>query len=162
MKHRMPAAHDMHPNVTPLIDIVMCLIIFYMLVAKIGVATGARQDISLPQSTQGRQLEDMGNTVTLNVMNRGLETIVTALDPSANGGLGGEVTLPILEAGGRRPLTDFLKKMKGNNKDFKVIIRADENLNYQYIEPVLQVCTIEVKVKTTNYATRKVTAERAG
>jgi biopolymer transport protein ExbD len=33
----MPAAHATHPNVTPLIDIVMCLIIFYMLVAKIGV-----------------------------------------------------------------------------------------------------------------------------
>ena len=38
--HKMPAAHASHPNVTPLIDIVMCLIIFYMLVAKIGVNTG--------------------------------------------------------------------------------------------------------------------------
>ena len=39
-RHKMPDAHADHPNVTPLIDVVMCLFIFYMLVAKIGVNTG--------------------------------------------------------------------------------------------------------------------------
>ena len=39
-------------NVTPLIDVVMCLIIFFMLVAKIGVDTGADQRISIPASLQ--------------------------------------------------------------------------------------------------------------
>ena len=35
MKRRhLQESHAAHPNVTPLIDIVMCLIIFYMLVAK--------------------------------------------------------------------------------------------------------------------------------
>jgi len=40
-------------NVTPLIDIVMCLIIFFMLVAKIGVDTGADRRITIPASLQG-------------------------------------------------------------------------------------------------------------
>ena len=42
-KHHMPESHAAHPNVTPLIDVVMCLIIFFMLVAKIGVSTGAEK-----------------------------------------------------------------------------------------------------------------------
>ena len=39
-KHHMPEMKEGGVNVTPLIDIVMCLIIFYMLVAHIGVDTG--------------------------------------------------------------------------------------------------------------------------
>ena len=68
-KAGMPKSHDMHPNVTPLIDIVMCLIIFYMLVAKIGVSTGAdTKNIQLPPSLMGIKLTDLGNTVTLNIL----------------------------------------------------------------------------------------------
>ena len=40
-KRRMPDMKEGGVNVTPLIDIVMCLIIFFMLVAKIGVTSGA-------------------------------------------------------------------------------------------------------------------------
>ena len=82
--HKMPAAHASHPNVTPLIDIVMCLIIFYMLVAKIGVNTGQDAKIELPISLQGTMLKDMGNTVTLNIARppTGDEPLVSMLDPS--------------------------------------------------------------------------------
>ena len=41
-KHHIPDSHSAHPNVTPLIDIIMCLIIFFMLVAKIGAEYVAR------------------------------------------------------------------------------------------------------------------------
>jgi biopolymer transport protein ExbD len=49
-QHRMPAIREGGVNVTPLIDIVMCLIIFFMLVAKIGVDTGADRNIDIPTS----------------------------------------------------------------------------------------------------------------
>ena len=65
-KVHIPEAHVSHPNVTPLIDIVMCLIIFFMLVAKIGVSTGAEQ-MDIPASILGTDIQDMGNTLTLNV-----------------------------------------------------------------------------------------------
>src|SRR3954471_18063771 len=65
-KFHIPDAHVSHPNVTPLIDIVMCLIIFFMLVAKIGVSTGA-EAMDIPASIWGTDIQDMGNTLTLNV-----------------------------------------------------------------------------------------------
>src|SRR5215207_9617823 len=66
-RQRMPDIQEGNVNVTPLIDIVMCLIIFFMLVAKIGVDTGADQAIVIPTSFQGLAIEDMGNTLTLNI-----------------------------------------------------------------------------------------------
>src|SRR3954468_17646542 len=76
----MPDAHSTHPNVTPLIDVVMCLIVFFMLVAKIGVSTGAEASITIPASNIGQELKDLGNTLTLNVR-EGLEhqPFITAL-----------------------------------------------------------------------------------
>ena len=148
--HKMPAAHATHPNVTPLIDIVMCLIIFYMLVAKIGVNMGHDAKIELPTSLLGITLKDLGNTVTLNVARppSGDEPLVTMLDPSS----GQMVDLKIID-GTKRPLQTFLKKLKGENAEFKVIIRGDQNLEYRYLEPVLITCS-EAAVKNVNFAAR--------
>src|ERR1700710_2388017 len=65
-KRHIPESHTAHPNVTPLIDIVMCLIIFFMLVAKIGVSTGAEK-IEPPETLLGVKIKDIGNTLILNV-----------------------------------------------------------------------------------------------
>src|SRR6266576_1506756 len=67
IRRGMPEIKEGNVNVTPLIDIVMCLIIFFMLVAKIGVDTGADRRITIPASLQGLEIKDMGNTLTLNV-----------------------------------------------------------------------------------------------
>jgi biopolymer transport protein ExbD len=148
--HKLPAVHASHPNVTPLIDIVMCLIIFYMLVAKIGVNTGQDAKIELPTSLLGIQLKDMGNTVTLNIARppSGDEPVVTTLNPQT----GQMEDLKILD-GTKRPLSAFLKLLKGQNAEFKVIIRADQNLDYRFIEPVLIICA-EAAVKNVNFAAR--------
>ena len=55
----MPEIREGGVNVTPLIDIVMCLIIFFMLVAKIGVDTGADRNIDIPTSILGTDIKDM-------------------------------------------------------------------------------------------------------
>src|SRR3954453_14703361 len=97
---RMPDIKEGGVNVTPLIDVVMCLIIFFMLVAKIGVDTGADQRISIPSSLQGTDIKDMGNTLTLNVQPGPIDQpMVTALV----GGVVQEVKL-VDSATGKKPL----------------------------------------------------------
>ena len=145
---RMPVSSVTHPNVTPLIDIVMCLIIFYMLVAKIGIKTGADAKIDLPVSMQGIQLKDLGNTVTLNVSAAGEQPLITTLNPAS-----GETEEMKVVDGTKRPLKAFLQLLRGQNQNFKVIIRGDQNLDYRYLEPVLIVCA-EAQVKDVNFATR--------
>ena len=56
MKRKIPESHVSHPNVVPLIDIIMCLIIFFMLVAKIGVNNGEDDSVKIPFGLLGKEL----------------------------------------------------------------------------------------------------------
>jgi biopolymer transport protein ExbD len=156
----IPPAHNDHPNVTPLIDVVMCLIIFYMLVAKIGVATGIDEKVELPASIIGMKLEDVGNTINLNVSEGfvherlGPIPTVTTLDPST----GNLVEVKVLTEAAERPLEKFLTRMKQQNPNFSVNVRADAKLAYRYLEPVLITCA-NAGVKNVNYAAKQAQAE---
>src|SRR6266581_988243 len=66
-KHSMPDMKEGGVNVTPLIDVVMCLIIFFMLVAKIGVSNGIDKKVDAPQTYLGKSITDMGNSLALNL-----------------------------------------------------------------------------------------------
>lgn len=65
--HKMPEMKEGGVNVTPLIDVVMCLIVFFMLVARIGVATGASKAMLLPETIIGTKIEMLGDNLVLNV-----------------------------------------------------------------------------------------------
>jgi biopolymer transport protein ExbD len=163
-RQRMPDVKEGNVNVTPLIDIVMCLIIFFMLVAKIGVDTGADQAIVIPTSFQGLEIQDMGNTLTLNV-----RPIAGSDQPMVSALVGGVVEeLKMVDPiTGYRPLLVTLKSFRfgkdlkqggtsenADNPEFKVIIRGEESMGYQYLEPVLITCA-EARVKNVNFNTKR-------
>lgn len=161
-KISMPSAHVSHPNVTPLIDIVMCLIIFFMLVAKIGVSTGA-EAMDIPASIMGVDISDMGNTLTLNVRPGAVdEPQVTALVKS--GGGTGEARATELKlrdpSSGQNQLLNTLKMYRKQNDQFKVIIRGEADMPYRFLEPVLVACA-DANVRNVNFNTKKIT-ERIG
>jgi biopolymer transport protein ExbD len=149
----MPDVKEGGVNVTPLIDIVMCLIVFFMLVAKIGVSTGADRDIKIPETVLGVKIEDIGNALTLNVKpGVGDDPFVTAL-------IAGEVKeLKLVENRGGQlesPLVNLLKAAREANKDFKVIIRGERDMPYKYLEPVLSACS-QANASNINFNTKVV------
>lgn len=162
--HRgMPEVKEGNVNVTPLIDVVMCLIIFFMLVAKIGVDTGADRRITIPASLQGLDIKDMGNTLTLNVQAGSADQpmISTLIDGQVQ-----EIKL-VDPANGQKPLLNTLLKFRfgkdlrpggvkdsADNPEFKIILRGDEEMGYKFLEPVLITCA-EANVKNVNFNTRK-------
>jgi biopolymer transport protein ExbD len=161
-KRRMPPVHDAHPNVTPLIDIVMCLIVFFMLVAKIGVSTGAEAMI-IPATLTGTDIRNLGNTLTLNVRaGAGDDPYITALVGTVKEELG------VRGAPGRKLLADLLKTYRfgpdrkqgggDDNPSFSIVIRAEENLQYRFLEPVLTAAA-EASVSQVSFNTRKVTVQ---
>src|SRR3954451_7204714 len=120
-RHRMPDVKEGGVNVTPLIDVVMVLIVFFMLVAKIGVTTGADASIDPPETILGVSLKDLGNTLTLNVRGgpRLEEPIVTAL---AEQGDREPREIKIVERRGGnvdKPLERALSYFRQNNPDAK-------------------------------------------
>ena len=109
-RHHIPESHGNHPNVTPLIDIVMCLIIFFMLVAKIGVNTGDDPSIAIPATVLGKDLADRGQALTLNVRpGVGDDPMVTAI---VEGGGQPQEIKRIDTVTNTRPLLEVLKKIK--------------------------------------------------
>ncbi len=158
MRKGMPESHVAHPNVTPLIDVVMCLIIFFMLVAKIGVTSGA-EEMSLPKAILGQDIKDLGNTLTLNIRNINQPLpMVTALLPGENETR--ELKFEENRGGATvRPLFEILKAARANNTEFKVILRAPTDMPYRLLEPVLFVAA-EANVKNVNFATETVTGKK--
>jgi biopolymer transport protein ExbD len=150
-------------NVTPLIDIVMCLIIFFMLVAKIGVDTGADRNIDIPMSIMGQDIKDMGNTLVLNVVNgpTGVpdpQPIVTAL---VHGQMIGLKMNDFVNGKPHDQLLDTLKMFRHGdgvkmppNPDFKVVIRGDKSLTYRFLAPVLMDCNL-AQVKSFAFNTKQ-------
>jgi biopolymer transport protein ExbD len=155
-KRHIPESHSAHPNVTPLIDIIMCLIIFFMLVAKIGITTGAEK-IAIPTTVLGTKIDDMSNTLTLNIPDKltaDLPMVSAMVKPPG----GGEPALRPLNLQdkdtGQDLLLNTLKYYKSQNPQFKVIIRANANLDWRFIEPVLLDCTA-AGVRSINFNTAK-------
>jgi biopolymer transport protein ExbD len=155
-KRHIPESHSAHPNVTPLIDIIMCLIIFFMLVAKIGVTTGAEK-IDIPTTVLGSKIDDMSNTLTLNIPDKLTADlpIVNAMVKPSGGGDAAMTMLPLQDpVTGQNKLKNTLVYYKSQNPQFKVIIRANANLDWRFIEPVLLTCT-DAGVRSINFNTAK-------
>jgi biopolymer transport protein ExbD len=138
MKSRhMPEMKEGGVNVTPLIDIVMVLIIFFMLVAKIGVSRGEDESIQLPSAILGVSLDSLSNTLTLNVhYNKGGD------EPLVTAQVRGEMReIPIskkLASGTDPELERVLKEFHEINKDkSNIILHADRDLPYSQLETVL-------------------------
>jgi biopolymer transport protein ExbD len=179
-RHSMPDMKEGGVNVTPLIDIVMCLIIFFMLVAKIGVTSGADPNIKPPSTLLGAKIEDMGNTFTINVRDwaqvhkEAVEAAnktgvapppiptpfelqhprVRALVKDKASGKEVETELQIISTQGQRELRDVLAALVKNNPKLRVIILADKDIRYELLQQILIDCSM-AKVKDFNFETAK-------
>jgi biopolymer transport protein ExbD len=163
---RIPKIAEAGVNVTPLIDVVMCMIVFFMLAAKIGIDTGIDRTINLPTSVVETDIKslDMGNSLTLNIRPGAAD------QPEVTALLHGHFQeLRLTEPGtDRHPLADSLRYFRygrdllpggwGVNSDnpaFNVIIRGERDMDYKFLEPVLMACA-QANVKSVSFQTQAV------
>jgi biopolymer transport protein ExbD len=150
----MPEMKEAGVNVTPLIDVVMCLIIFFILVAKIGVSTGLDKKIDAPSTYLGVNITDLGNALALNLYPK-----AGADEPQILVDLKGERQKELKlqdNKGGKlvHPLREVLQDLKKERGEkFKVIINADKGMRYAQLQLVLQACA-EAGVSSVNFATK--------
>ena len=153
-RHRMPEVKESSPNVTPLIDIVMVLIIFFMLVAKIGVTRGEDQDIALPSAILGKSLESLGPTLTLNV-----HWARNSDEPTIYAMVGSDKKQLHVRRVTRSGNTDdeLARVLDAFQKQYRdkatVIIRADKDMPYWQLEMVLLACA-QGKINNVTYETK--------
>ncbi|MBY0311566.1 MAG: biopolymer transporter ExbD [Phycisphaerales bacterium] len=117
-------------NVTPLIDVVMCLIIFFLIVGKLATDRGL--PVNLPRTGVGQE-EQSASLLVVTVVKLGAD------EPKTGWGAYGIR----VQADGRT--LDFPKDLEtavrgklAGNPSASVQVRADRELPYGAIEPVLR------------------------
>lgn len=149
-----PTSHGV--NVTPLIDVVMCLIIFFLIVGKLAADDRAR--VNLPVSSIGRGDRDPA-------------ALVLTITPDATsnlrwGGVQARVLVGGQEAGDPREIEAILRDraemnlaaigLPGNDLSrTPVVIRADRGVPFAAVEPVLAACSA-LGITKVDYATERV------
>lgn len=119
-------------NLTPMIDVVMCLIVFYLIVGKL--AADQRATIRLPLSSTGVE-EKTQDTVIINVL-PGPRFVIGTQDVSAE-------NLKVA-------IRDYLQE----KKDVVVEIRGSRDLNFGPVAQAMRACK-EAGVESVRLATEK-------
>jgi biopolymer transport protein ExbD len=121
----LPASHAGKINVTPLIDVVMCLIIFYLLVGRLAMDRQA--GVRLPGSAIGVEEKGSSSLVINVMMGEGSVPARVMIDGRA-------IDAPTLK--------ERLALYAGASPEAVplVQIRADRRLAYASVSPVLAAC----------------------
>jgi biopolymer transport protein ExbD len=139
--------HDEHVNVTPLIDVIMCLIIFFLCCSTLAKSE-ANDQVQIPRAKLGQEMPEQRGRLLINLLPR-----TRMADGAVNPGDEPDVIIrgqPVALA----DLTGFLRKEKQETPDIKIILRADEQLTYNWISPVLISC-VQANITSVNFSTRK-------
>jgi biopolymer transport protein ExbD len=130
-------------NVTPLIDVVMCLIVFFLIVGKL--AHDQRVRIDLPQSSTG-VAEKTGDVLIINVVPRG--AAAQSSDP------GFRVIIDAAEVP-PQSLELAIREKLSSRPDAVVEVRGSRQLAYGSVAQVIRAC------KAAGVASVRLATERA-
>lgn len=115
-------------NVTPLIDVVMCLVIFYLMVGKL--AGDRRTSIDLPETKVGTEAQ--GDVIIVNVV------------PVTGEGWPGDGAQVVVDQDVMRDAESLEKLVRdrlGSHPGAAVQVRAEKQLPWDLVSPVLRSCT---------------------
>ena len=126
-------------NLAPMVDVMMCLIVFFLLAARI--VDSERRPLDLPYAAAAREVppDKLGRRVTINVLPAGeqaaeAEYVVQAWD-------GRRLIDRRLSAA---QVGDYLRRRAAlaarSGEQLRCLIRADENVAYGHVEVVLRAC----------------------
>jgi len=154
--HREPSAFEAI-NVTPLIDVVMCLIIFFLIVGKLAHDTG---DIRLPSSASGRP-DQPARAVTVSVAKpRGDAPLNAPPRFFVDGTLAAnedELRALIAERAGIKPI-------EGGGYSAPLVpvhVRCHKELPFAAVTPVLRACAT-LHIPGVRIATERVSPATGG
>ena len=138
---RGPTAPEM--NITPLIDVVFLLIIFFMLVNNINA--DQRPEMIVPEldEPQARKLDPDIDRVVVNVKPVEFDRESRQGNHLAISGQARSVKVGLREyqIGNLSAVRDDLEQAKQRNPEVEVLLRADSALYYDEVQPVLQAIT---------------------
>lgn len=132
-----PKATSMELNLAPMVDVIMCMLIFFMLATKLVQRESSRIDLPLALAAKSTELADLGSRFVINVRNVGADEA---------GASGSEVEYVVFERSVALPelinLLGTVAKRAATDSGGEVncVIRADKTVPYRHVEAVMVAC----------------------
>ncbi len=141
MKRHRPRSSGASINITPLCDIMLSLLIFFMLVSKAGIDTGADAEITLPIATLGitedqfKKERASSTFVVVNVQSGGINGNPRVYGKLTSTGVPFEMNVVDTQSD-QAMLEPFLVKLRGDRDNFEVYVHSAGNTPFYDMEPV--------------------------
>ncbi len=122
--HHHPASDKL--NVTPLIDVIMVLIIFYLIVGQLAVKD--RSGLTLPATALGTPEPGSGKPIILSILREAAPGTINS----------GTITLDGAPIADISQLPELLRAADAAARSIQ--LRADKDLPYSAVAPVIEAC----------------------
>lgn len=154
MMFRAPKPASMTLNLAPMVDVMMCLIIFFLLASKLVDAE--HYPVDLPWAVAAKEVErqELGVRFTINVRRPANDSddIAEFVVVDWDGENIIEAVLPPEQIEQR--LRKRAAWAASQNQDFRCVIRADQDVQYQHVETVMRACGL-AKVSNIVFSANK-------
>jgi biopolymer transport protein ExbD len=117
-------------NATPLIDVVMCLIVFFLLVGKLSM--DQQSGLRLPEAISG-DTATVGDKLVIVVFSEGTPA-------AGSGGWPAKVMVEEKQITSAESMRMLVQARLTGNTDLPIELRGDRRLSYASVEPVLRAC----------------------
>jgi len=135
---RPPRITPIAINLAPMVDVMMCMLIFFMLATKMVERENSTIDLPMALAAKEVDKESLGNRFVVNVRRTsagGVDYIVNETVVSAD-----EVSTRL-----RRAVA------AGKGSEINFIIRGERNVAYRHVEELLKICRDE-KVRSVTFS----------
>jgi biopolymer transport protein ExbD len=122
-------------QVAPMIDVLLVLLIFFMSITSAQVLK-VDKDIKLPLALHGEKRDDKAKAGLINIgWNAATSTPRYKIDEDL---IADTDTENAYVEKTKEPIIEVLKKRKGNNDKFRLLIRADKAVQAKYLQKALK------------------------
>jgi biopolymer transport protein ExbD len=128
MLKRPPRATTIGLNLAPMVDVMMCLLIFFMLATKMVERENSAIDLPLALAAKDAEKRELGNRFVVNVRQ-------TGDDGEGAEYLVREEVVPLVT------LYERLKVEGQHDANVNCVIRAERHVPYRHVEAVLLGCS---------------------
>jgi len=125
---RPPRATPLDLNLAPMVDVMMCLLIFFMLATKMVEQEHSRVDLPVARAAEEAEQQSLSNRFVVNVR------------PAAGGDVG-VVEYVLRER--PMPIERVLEQLAAQQRldpEVNCVVRADRGIAYRHVEALLSGC----------------------
>lgn len=115
-------------NLAPMVDVMMCLLIFFMLATKMVEQENSKIDLPLARAAKEVEKKELGNRFVINIR-----------DAALRGGEGADY-LVREEPRTLAEVRDLLERERQRDPEVNCVVRADRGIAYRYVQNVMATC----------------------